>query len=100
MSLSSHAVTDADQFLLLLETLGHAFHHVMNESAVKTVHRAVPRLIRRALKLDLIVLNGDLDVGIDLLAKLAVGAFNLQYVAREELNAHLVRKAYRQFTNS
>jgi hypothetical protein len=60
----------------------------------------VPRLIRRALELDLIVLNGDLDVGIDFLAQLTEGAFNLQNVARENLNAHLVRKAYRQFTNS
>ena len=64
------------------------------------MHRAVSRLVSRTFKLDFVVLNGDFDVRIDLLAQLTERSFNLQNVAREKLYAYLVRKAYRQFTNS
>ena len=72
----------------------------MHQSAVETVHRAVTGLVGRTGELDLIVLNGDVDVLIDLLGHLTVRSFNLQHVAGEELSAHTGRKAYRQFTNS
>ncbi len=58
------------------------------------------RLVGWALELDCIVLDGDLDVRIDLLGHLTERSFNLQHVAREHFHAHLFRKAYRQFTNS
>jgi hypothetical protein len=47
------------------------------------VHAAVTGLVGGALELDLIVLYGDLDVGIDLLGHLAERSFNLQHVAVE-----------------
>ena len=72
----------------------------MHQGAVETVHGAVTGLVGRTLELDLIVLNGDLDVRINLLGQLTVRSFNLQHVAGEELDAHAGRKAYRQFTNS
>ena len=95
LSLRGDAVTDTHQFLLCLEALGDTLDHIVYECAVETVHRAVTRLVRRTLELDFIVLNGDLDVRINLLAEFTERSFNLQHVARENFDAHLVRKAYR-----
>jgi hypothetical protein len=52
-------------------------------------------LVRRTGELDLISLNGDLDVRINFLAHLTQRAFNLDNVAIENFNAHFGRKAYR-----
>ena len=72
----------------------------MDESAVQSVHRTMTRLVSRAFELYFIILGGYLDVRINLLAQLTKRSFNLQNVARENFYAHLVRKAYRQFTDS
>jgi hypothetical protein len=100
LAFGSDTVTDADEFLLDLESLGDTLHHVVHQGAVQTVHGTVTGLVGGALEFDLIVLNGNLDVRIYFLAHLSERSFNLQHVAICELYAHSGRKAYRQFTNS
>ena len=57
-------------------------------------------LVSRTGEFDFIILDGDCDVRINFLAQLTKRSFNLHNVARENFYAHLVRKAYRQFTDS
>ena len=100
LALLGYAETDADKFLPGGETFGHADDHIVHQGTVETVHRTVTGKVGRAFELDLIVLNGDLDVGIDFLAHFTERSFNLHHVAGLERNADAGRKAYRQFTNS
>ena len=60
----------------------------------------MPWLVCRAGELDFIILDGDGDVRINFLAQLTKRSLNLHNVAREYFYTHLVRKAYRQFTDS
>ncbi len=93
-------VTHADKFLTDCVALRNADHHVMDESAVETVHRAVTRKICRACQFYFISLYGDGDVRINLLAELSERSFNLNHVSGGNLYGHAGRKVYRQFTNS
>ena len=77
LALLFYAVANANDFESLLETLGHAFDHVVDESASGAVHSAGELFIVRAGEGELVAIEIDGDELVDVRLELAEGAFHL-----------------------
>ena len=66
-------IADACHDEVLLEALGHARHHVVDERAVKSVQSAVILVVAVTLDEDVSVLQHHFDGGINLLSEGAEG---------------------------
>src|SRR4029079_11615495 len=73
-------VADARDLELLLITLPHAFHHVVDERPREAVERLVVRLVRRALDVDHIVGPVHADASRKTMRQLALRSFHLPRV--------------------
>ena len=95
LALDVNTITNTHQFLFDGKHLVATSHHIRNQCAVQTVHRAVAGLVCRTRQSNFISLYLDFDVGIHFLGHLAVRAFNLNHVVLCNLNGYAGGKVYR-----
>src|SRR5512146_64858 len=90
---------DAGDLELLLITLRHAIHHVLDERTRQAVQRPVVRLIRLPLDVQRVVGAIDRDAAGQTMRELALGTFHLHRVAIDRYG-HAVRDGDRKFSDS
>src|SRR6188508_2213201 len=92
-------VSDTLDLEVLAEALGHAFHHVLHQSAGQAVERLVPLFLAGPGNGELIVAEGQLHLGVELTAQLAARALHRDAVSLQ-LERDALGYGYRLSTNT